>query len=331
MTLTILYPRTVVLFTLVAVCLLLTPTVVPSPATTEFDECQSLIARIEAKKPQYIFIGNSMLDSRISTYYFNKLTGTRSLSFWEGGAMSAVWYLLLKNVVVASEVRPETVFIFFRNTSLTEPFFRTEGKYRELLEKFMCGNDSVVQSVLQKKEKLNGALLQHAESLYPVLNNQSKNILFSVPDIMTWGSHLFGFEFDHPEVKKFFSEHPLRSVTDDGENSDTTRSYNFDFTNAVNHSFLPHLIETAHINNLNLIFVRVQQRPPPDGSFYQSNELKNYIRALKHYLKKYNCNYIDFTGHPKITLKMYGPGDHIAKTHKEQYTRIFIEEVKNLL
>ena len=72
-------------------------------------------AKLEKIQPDFIFIGNSMLDSRIDPDYFQESTGKKIYIIWHGGIMSSVWYLIMKNVIVVSEVKPKTVFIFFRD------------------------------------------------------------------------------------------------------------------------------------------------------------------------------------------------------------------------
>jgi len=272
-----------------------------------------------------------MLDSRISPYYFNNLTGTKSVILWEGGAMSAVWHLMLQNVVVASGIKPKAIFIFFRNTFLTEPFFRTEGNYRDLLKTFGAENDTAVQEVLRRKGKIKASIQQHIEFLYPVLHNKKKHFLFSVADIMTSLADLCGFSFTLAEVNEFFSQNTLRSIPDDGENNDSNQSFNYDFNDAVKNSFLPYIIGIARKNSIDLIFARVQQRPLYNGPPHQSTELRNYTRELRHYLEKHDCDFFDFTGHPELTLDMYGLGDHIDKNQREKYTGIFVKTVKSLL
>ena len=82
------------------------------PARRDFDP--EPIARLRNKQPDVVLIGDSILGSSIDPRLFAEKSGARHVElFWNGGAASAAWYLLLKNYVVASEVHPRLVCIFF--------------------------------------------------------------------------------------------------------------------------------------------------------------------------------------------------------------------------
>src|SRR5262245_36328887 len=77
---------------------------------------------LRAQPPDYVFFGDSMLYTRIAPARLSALLGGRRVRlFATGGSGSALWYLQLRNYVVASGSHPERVFIFFRDRDLTEP------------------------------------------------------------------------------------------------------------------------------------------------------------------------------------------------------------------
>lgn len=75
---------------------------------------------LRSTRVEYLFVGNSMLDSRIDPELFTDLAGKTSIALAEGSSGAAHWYLTLKNVVLPSGVRPKKVFLFFRSGELTD-------------------------------------------------------------------------------------------------------------------------------------------------------------------------------------------------------------------
>jgi hypothetical protein len=52
---------------------------------------------------------------------------------------------------------------------------------------------------------------------------------------------------------------------------------------------------------------------------------------LRNYISHYNCLFHDFTADQRITLDMYGAGDHIDDKFKKRYTKLFVETLRDLL
>ena len=92
------------------------------------------VAVVDLRKgnPGWVFIGDSMLGTRIDPQYLgrNSTTGNELVSFlYHAATGPAWWYLAFKNQLVASGVKPRMTFIFFRDTNLTDTMFRLEGQY----------------------------------------------------------------------------------------------------------------------------------------------------------------------------------------------------------
>ncbi len=103
------------------------------PARRDFDP--KPIKHLQKQQPEVVMIGDSVLGGSINAELFAQETGLRSVELlWNGGAASAAWYLLLKNYVVAAEIQPQLVCIFFRERMLTDATFRTNPTYRRFLE-----------------------------------------------------------------------------------------------------------------------------------------------------------------------------------------------------
>ena len=94
---------------------------------------ESMRQELRKAAPEWVLIGNSMLNSRIDATYLRTLSGRNSRKVTEGATQSAVWFLFMKQIVTASGVKPKWVTVFFRETDLTWPDIRTGGKKNDEL------------------------------------------------------------------------------------------------------------------------------------------------------------------------------------------------------
>ena len=80
-------------------------------------------------QPAFVVIGDSMAGSRIDPAVFTRVSGQSVAPLLYAGSGPAWWYLVLKNWVIASGIRPKAVFIFFRDTNLTNVLFRIDATW----------------------------------------------------------------------------------------------------------------------------------------------------------------------------------------------------------
>ena len=88
-------------------------------------------------QPPWVFIGDSMMGTRIDRLYLGDIASThdQNVAFLFHPATGPVWwYLAFKNHLVASGIRPRAVFVFFRDTNLTDTLFRLESLYGNALD-----------------------------------------------------------------------------------------------------------------------------------------------------------------------------------------------------
>jgi hypothetical protein len=99
------------------------------------------------------------------------------------------------------------------------------------------------------------------------------------------------------------------------------------FEDSVSSSFLPLMLEIAREAGVNLVFVRVQERPNQDGSVHESPAMHEYSKALGEYLGTAGAGYVDFTGNPSIDRAMYYDSFHIRARYLSDYTELFYNEI----
>src|SRR5262245_53442161 len=77
--------------------------------------------------PRWVFIGDSMLGTRIHPTLLKELSqaGDRNVMvLLQAASGPSWWYLAFKNLLVPSGIQPRMTFFFFRDTNLTDTMFR---------------------------------------------------------------------------------------------------------------------------------------------------------------------------------------------------------------
>jgi len=295
------------------------------------EELNKLVSDIKRENPDFIFIGNSMLGSRIDPVTFDSLTGKKCFLLWKGGAESSIWYLMLKNAVVPSHVKPKAVFVYFRDTELTEPGYRTDGSYKQFIETFSRDDEKVLKKILSQNKNARDLIKQGMTHIYPLLTCDSQKMMSTTAEyIINLVAEGCGRKFSLSELNAIMEYNNSIDKAIDCEN-DVSYKNNYDFQSALPDSFLPHIIRTAKSVHAIPIFIRVQKRPLGNMPPVQSDDLKRYISNLQDYLLKEKCIFYDFTGDPRITLSMYGIGDHIDDAFTRECTSIFVDTFKDIL
>ena len=272
-----------------------------------------------------------MLKTRINPAVLHRLTGGAKIYYLiKDGMMSAYWYLALKNYIAASGAHPGKVFIFFRDTFLTRPKINIAGKFKKSVDSAAHEKEPLFHYIISGPKTFKEKISYYLEQFYPALKTNQAN-----RDILSTAAGMLSGCTDHRlkellnTVNRRFNWDKIRYDGQADERWWRQKAYHLDFEKNLPWSFLPGILRTARENHIRLVFVRVQTRPLKEGQPPpQSEELKRYIAALRHYLKENGMAFYDFTGHPGIPLSKYGRTDHIAREYKNDYTRIFYDYLK---
>ena|SRR5450631_3410222 len=320
---------------LTAIAVLLTilapPALIRSTAQGKLNFDPQMLADFNAVSPDYVFIGNSMLQSRIDQRVMAARLGERCCYIlWTGGAESAWTHQALKNIALQAQHRPKRVFIFFRDTFLTQPTYRATDRYWWKIEHVSHANEPELVRAMTLSRTWQEQLEYQLGELYPVQRARDRTaaaISWLAGELVTPGRVHFG----QPAGEKYdalFDLDKLRSIeTDDTAFKEEDLSQ-FDFDARVGASLLPSMIRLAKNAGVDLVFVRVQRRPTPSGPPVQSPELQAYMQEMRAYLAQSGTQLYDFTGDPELTLDHYLDGDHIRPEWKAQSTELFLRRLK---
>ncbi len=293
---------------------------------------------LQKKKPQFVFIGNSMLWSRIDDELLEHLLGgTPVFSIVNFGGLAGIHYLALKYLLIPAKIQPKRVFIFFRGTTLVEPGSRTTGRYFEtLIERISPAPDPEFERLAHGRVSSTTSRLQNElKRIFPVQGN-NQILRDAVSRFSLWLS-IPGWKEDREKKrdelrmlvnKRFALKNISAGISRESLRQNQSKEHP-DFTTTVNDSFLPAIIGLARQHNLPLAFIRVQERPLEGGAMQDDPEMQKFMADLQRYLSGKGVALYDFTGDRDLPLSMYGLGDHIEDP--KEYTPIFFNRLHALL
>jgi hypothetical protein len=278
------------------------------------------VEQLAELRPGYVVIGDSMAGTRIHTTRLSELAGTTATPILQAGSGPAFWYLALKNWVIASGARPKVVFIFFRDTNLTDVMFRLDDAFRWNIDRVAGEREPEVNQAIAART---GALRYRIRSTVDRVSGADQARLWLAPALPERISRALipsrrrrsefvrdmNARFDFTHVRPFEAADVADAVDREA-----------DFDHYVDRSVLPLMLRDARAAGITLCFVRVQRRPighrPPE----QSAALVRYIADLRAYVESQGGVFHDDTGDPNLPLEMYEDGDHVREDWRPRYT-----------
>jgi hypothetical protein len=296
------------------------------------DRCDpsALIQRLAQTRPEWILLGNSMLDSRLQAAPLSHTSGERVQIVYVPGSRSAVWYFLLKQVVLPSGARPQALTVFFRQTELTWPDFCIQGVQAEALEALDAQTQPEWRTVIEQAPGADWLVTksrQVEESLFPnrYLNEIARQGMQARSFRSTRiGEKLTGTERRAELNERFSASHVRRTVGGDlstadeasaGREDTNERDYTLGpqtFDPSPNASFLPHMVELAQKEGIRLHFHRVKRRPTPSGTRRDPAAIAQYMTELRTWLEARGCLLTDESADPTLLESHYADGDHLS-------------------
>jgi hypothetical protein len=280
--------------------------------------------------PGWVVIGDSMAGTRIDERRLGELAGRPVAPLLQAGSGSAFWYLALKNWVIASGIKPRVVFIFFRDTNLTNLMFRLDEQFRWSIDMVAGEREDELDAVLASWTsgpwyRVHDAVARVYEGerarrwMEPALTTAPARVM--IPSRRRRSALL-------ENINARFGLDHLRSM--EGADIQAAEDRDADFDRDVNRSVLPLMLRDARNAGLTLCLVRVQRRPVGGRPPAQSRAMRRYVNELREYIEAHGGVFRDDTGDPALTLDMYEDGDHIARPARRRYTEIFFERLRPL-
>lgn len=283
---------------------------------------ESFCNRIKKKKPDIVFIGNSILGAGFDPKQFTKSTGFQALKLTSPGSASAWWYVVIKNVVAQCRPKPKTLAIVFRDTFLTKPDYRVSGKYRAQINRFASEDEPVLDDLAYlKTDSTLESFLNRNYTPYLVRTTFKQGISKTLREKVEQGLALEPKAVS-AALKITFSNknyNPDLLTRSQLAAEKTTVKPSREFDDILERSFLPHIIAETEKADIQLILIRAKRRitvlEPND-----SKRLTRYLKNLRAYLQSKGVPLWDYSSLSTIHWKHYRSGDHLGADGRKIFT-----------
>lgn len=286
------------------------------------------IHELRDMQPRVVIIGDSMA-GRIDEHHLADVIQAPIAPILMNATGSAYWYLVFKNYVVASGVRPEWVLVFFRDTNMTDVTFRLDGPYRPTLDQVAHDHEPELNAVVARRTGGSWAAVhQAAELTYRLAAARA----WAEPAVTTWPARwLIEPDRRHvllERVNAAFTLDKLRSIAQ--ADLAATDDRDADFPKYVDASVLPLFLSAARQAGLRICFVRVMRRPVDGKPPADSPAMRQYVADLGAYIESHGAAFIDDHDDAELARLPYADGDHISRDARIPYTDRFWPKLQTL-
>lgn len=287
-------------------------------------------------KVELALMGDSVLEQGVDAQALSTELGISSYSIAVPGSTSPFWYLILKNIILEADPRPDTVVILFRDTILTLPDFHVKGGYVNELDQFATAHEDVLLersylNFMNPIEKFGLTwlpLYSSRQRITDVADYYSRNMLPALLMPSCTGGCLDRANAVVYHIDNVVPEFQEAALVEDEEFLFTARA--MDFNGTVDASFLPEIIRLARENNVRLILVHERTLLFPAAAA-EPKALQEYKHALAEYLKAEGVPLIDFSYDPRLPADYFTDVLHMNDTGKTAFTQLLADALKPLL
>lgn len=312
----------------------LEPSYLPSlePARARAPFRSAPIEQLRYLRPRWVFIGDSILGTRLDDLRFSELNGYDPVGIlFHAGTGPAWWYLAFKNWLVESGETPVLTFVFFRDDQVTDTMFRLAEQYRGSLDEVAREREPVLDALVAARTQ--GRWVRVRQGL--VRRFEADRVRDWLEPQLRW---LPALPLVAPErrpsfageVNQLFSLDRLRPFTTaDTGGGDRPPVV---FADVLPSSVLPAMTRLARSKGLRLCFVRARRRPGPGNEPPpQPAWMARYVADLRAWLEGQGLLLIDDTFDDRLTLDMYADGDHVRADARRRYTELLAGKVREAL
>jgi hypothetical protein len=289
---------------------------------------------IAAEQPQIILLGDSMVGENVDTPALSESLERSIYTISYPATASTMWYLSIKNNIVISPHKPKALVILFRDTVLTAPEYRADGKYIKVLD-VLAGSDEELLIQLAYINHMN-PLEKIAKQYFPLYEfgfrarDKAEAFIRFLPTRFLLGC---GNRCVDQALLDIFNFHTMAAPTanDPVAQSESIlyTSRALDFHRQVDNSLLPEIIRLCRANGIQLILVRGKTIsfvgiPEPAG-------LRGYMLDLEEYLAQNGVLFADLETDSRLGTADYLDRFHVLPEARGTYTQMLAEALKPLL
>ena len=308
----------------------------PGPIGPRFDADISMTQRdaITAQKPQIILLGDSMVEENVDTPALSEKLGQSVYTISYPGSASALWYLSIKNNIVLSPNKPPVLVIMFRDTVLTAPAYRADGKFTSAIDTLAGANEPLLTQLAYVNNM--NPLEKFAKRFFPLYEfglRVRDRVDFYVRFLLPRPLLRCGNRCVDGAVLNIFN---FRNMIPPAANDPVAQSESvlytdaaLDFYGQLDRSFLPEIIRLCKENGIQLVLVRgktitFSDIPAPAG-------LSRYMRNLREYLAQSGVLFVDLEADSRLNVGDYIDRFHVHPEARGIYTQMLADGLKSVL
>jgi hypothetical protein len=281
------------------------------------------IANLSYGRPAWVFIGDSMMGTRIDPLYLGEISSARNeiVAFlFHAATGPAWWYLAFKNHLVPSGVKPRAVSVFFRDTNLTDTLFRLDSLYGNALDEVAHEQEPELDALVAARRRGIWSRV-HTAAVRAYETDVASG--WMEPGIRRW---FVNWRYPDPSQRLRFDRalndrFDLANLRSDVAADLSDANATADFARDLPTSVLPQMTALARQHGITLCFVRVQRRPAGTVPPPQSENLRRYVSDLRIWVEANGALFHDDWGDPEMPEAIYADGDHVRD--RRHYTAVF--------
>lgn len=307
----------------------------PAVAGPQFDRSirRNYLTYITENQPDIVLLGDSMLDVGVDPIELTEQLDRKVYRIGILGSASTLWYLVLKNNILEAPVLPRYVIVFFRDSLLTVPGFRVQGRYFEQIDEYATPKDLIL--IDRAFLNLMSPLEIWAERLFPPFTFRwptreklDASTRYFLPEKILGCANdctdlAMGLVFGD---NKMVDPKLLSQAIAAGDQYLFTRE-RLNFKQQVNASFLPEFIHLTREHDVQLIFVQMKTLRP-SAAAQELRDLNSYRSDLTSYLDQNGVVYLDFSDDPRIRNEYFYDPLHFTPEGRTVFTGLLIDALR---
>src|SRR5215216_4404428 len=100
--------------------------------------------KLDEEQPEVLLFGDSMLAPAVNEATVAKQLGKKTMLSSRSGTAFTIWYAIIKNDILHAKHKPRYLVIFFRDSMMTVPGYKVNGRYLEQVDEFAAPDDTLL-------------------------------------------------------------------------------------------------------------------------------------------------------------------------------------------
>lgn len=293
------------------------------PASGE-DPSTPLREALQARAPDVVLLGNSMLRFGVDALLVDELLAEAGVDLRVAvhavdATFTPYWYLVLKNVVLATRARPALVGLLFADPMLTSMrLSMDEANVERLRHVARTVEPELWRAWLQQSEGTSHRVRLELRALFPLYRVRAALRTGLLEAARALPGALLGGAWPRWEEARA-AVMPLR--VDDPDAPDAPPPIGrdpaehdvlYDFERDIDRSLLPSFLALARAGGFDLALLRFRRGPWAEVTTAPSGEARRrYARALDAWADEHGALRLDFVTDPLLTPERYTGPDHL--------------------